>query len=390
MKTEKLTTEALKQFNREKVYQYIYQQKTTSKQQIVDTLKLGLSTVSQNLTALEAEGRISRDGFFDSTGGRKAQVIQIVPTYRIAIGVGLFKHELQIVAVDLYGQPQYHYIESLPYSEESDYYQKVSKRILEFIQTYAYHPDQILGISIAVQGLVSQDGGRILYGEILKNQGMKLDYFSSLLPYPCRLEHDSKAAARLEVWSHPEMDSAIVFLLNHNLGGAIITGHQIHSGLSMHSGLIEHICIDPNGPLCYCGHKGCLETYCSADALESIAGLPIPDFFRALRTEESRNVQLVWNNYLYNLASAIRNLNMVIDAPVIFSGYLSSYLEEQDLTAMEKIINSSSPFPINKTYLIRGNYGEFAAAIGTALFYTQRFLYQRTKIEQEYVVTEKK
>ena len=73
MKTEKLTTEALKQFNREKVYQYIYQQKTTSKQQIVDTLKLGLSTVSQNLTALEAEGRISRDGFFDSTGGRKAQ-----------------------------------------------------------------------------------------------------------------------------------------------------------------------------------------------------------------------------------------------------------------------------------------------------------------------------
>ena len=29
-------------------------------------------------------------------------------------------------------------------------------------------------------------------------------------------------------------------------------------GLSMHSGTLEHICIDPEGPECYCGQKGCL------------------------------------------------------------------------------------------------------------------------------------
>ena len=49
---------------------------------------MGLSTVSQNLNALEQDGLICRDGYFESTGGRKAQVIQIVTDVKIAIGIG--------------------------------------------------------------------------------------------------------------------------------------------------------------------------------------------------------------------------------------------------------------------------------------------------------------
>ena len=44
--------------------------------QIVQDLQMGLSTVSQNLNLLEKEGLIDRNGYFDSTGGRKAQAIQ--------------------------------------------------------------------------------------------------------------------------------------------------------------------------------------------------------------------------------------------------------------------------------------------------------------------------
>ena len=93
----------------------------------------------------------------------------------------------------------------------------------------------------------------------MNNAGMKLDDFSRYLPYPCYLEHDSKSAAFLELWNHPELDSAVIILLNRNLGGGIITNHQIHQGISMHSGTLEHMCINPDGPLCYCGSRGCLE-----------------------------------------------------------------------------------------------------------------------------------
>ena len=71
MREKGMTTIALKKINRDKVYQYIYQQKETSKLQIVQDLQMGLSTVSQNLNELEADGLINRNGYFESTGGRK-------------------------------------------------------------------------------------------------------------------------------------------------------------------------------------------------------------------------------------------------------------------------------------------------------------------------------
>lgn len=108
---------------------------------------------------------------------------------------------------------------------------------------------------------------------------MKLADFSSRLPYPCHLEHDSKAAAHFELWNHPGLDSAVVFLLNRNLGGAVITNHTVHQGTAMHSGVLEHMCVRPDGPVCYCGSRGCLETYCSVHALEQAANVSVKSFF---------------------------------------------------------------------------------------------------------------
>ena len=264
MSEKGLTTINLKKINRSKVYQYIYQTHQTSKMQIVQDLQMGLSTVSQNLNLLEKEGLIDRNGYFDSTGGRKAQAIQIVSDFRISIGIVILKNMFHITAIDLYGNAFYTETIALPYSNTEEYYRQLTDKVRKFIAENHYPNEKILGISIATQGITSPDNSTVIYGNIMNNTGMKLEDFSRHLPYPCHLEHDSKSAAFLELWNHPELDSAVVFLLNRNLGGAIITNHQIHQGSSMHSGTLEHMCVNPDGPLCYCGNHGCLETYCSA------------------------------------------------------------------------------------------------------------------------------
>lgn len=375
MSEKGLTNISVKKINRSKVYQYIYRKKITSKLQIVQDLQMGLSTVSQNLNLLEQDGLIEKNGYFESTGGRKANAIQIVSDFRISIGIGILKNMFHITAVDLYGNAFYTNTIPFPYSNTPDYYKQVTDKIKEFIATNQYDEEKILGVSIATQGITSPDHSTVLYGNIMNNTGMILEDFSRYLPYPCYLEHDSKSAAFLELWKHPELDSAVVFLLNRNLGGAIITNHQIHQGSSMHSGTIEHICINPDGPLCYCGNRGCLETYCSANALEQAAGMNIKDFFSLLREKKSPQLTQIWKDYLHHLAFAMKNINLIIDAPIIISGYLAPYFLEDDIANLTKHINVSSPFALNKEHIFVGTNGQYTPAIGAALFYVNQFIH---------------
>lgn len=375
MSEKGLTNISVKKINRSKVYQYIYRKKITSKLQIVQDLQMGLSTVSQNLNLLEQDGLIEKNGYFESTGGRKANAIQIVSDFRISIGIGILKNMFHITAVDLYGNTLYTNTIPFPYSNTPDYYKQVTDKIKEFIAINQYDEEKILGVSIATQGITSPDHSTVLYGNIMNNTGMILEDFSRYLPYPCYLEHDSKSAAFLELWKHPELDSAVVFLLNRNLGGAIITNHQIHQGSSMHSGTIEHICINPDGPLCYCGNRGCLETYCSANALEQAAGMNIKDFFSLLREKKSPQLTQIWKDYLHHLAFAMKNINLIIDAPIIISGYLAPYFLEDDIAYLTKHINVSSPFALNKEHIFVGTNGQYTPAIGAALFYVNQFIH---------------
>ena len=373
MSEKGLTTINLKKINRTKVYQYIYKKKETFKLQIVQGLQMGLSTVSQNLTILEEAGLIERNGYFDSTGGRKAQVIQIVSDFKISMGIGILKNMFHMTAVDLYGNVIYADTFPLSYSDTDAYYEQVAGKIIEFIKSNHYE-EKVLGISIATQGITSQDNSVVTYGKIMNNTGMNVNNFSLHLPYPCHLEHDSKSAACLELWNHPELDSALILLLNRNMGGAIVTNHQIHQGISMHSGAIEHMCINSDGPLCYCGNRGCLETYCSANALEHASGLSVKEFFSQLREKKSSHLLQIWKDFLKHLAFAIRNLNLVIDAPVILSGYLAPYFTEDDIDYLIKFINTSAPFPLSKESILVGIQGQYTPAIGAALFYIKQFL----------------
>ena len=374
MSEKGLTTIALKKINRSKIYQYIYRSKLTSKLQIVQDLQMGLSTVSQNLNLLENEGLIEKNGYFDSTGGRKANAIQIVSDFRISIGVGILKNMFHITAIDLYGNTVYTDTIPLTYSNTAAYYQQITDKVKDFIDKNQYPENKILGVSIATQGITSPDNTTVIYGNIMNNTGMRLKDFSRHLPYPCHLEHDSKSAAFLELWNHPELDSAVVLLLNRNLGGAIITNHQIHQGRSMHSGTIEHICVNPDGPLCYCGNRGCLETYCSANSLEQASGMTIKEFFPLLREKKSPQLIQIWEDYLKHLAFAMKNLNLVIDAPIIISGYLAPYFTEEDTDYLLEQINSMTPFELEKEQLLVGTHGQYTPAIGAALFYVKEFI----------------
>jgi predicted NBD/HSP70 family sugar kinase len=405
----------LKGLNRNSVYNFIYRERTTSKQQIVQGLNMGLSTVSQNIRLLEEARLIERSGSFNSTGGRKADAIQIVRTARVSIGVGILLHSIYIVAIDLYGEVIDSQALDLDYNNSDEYYYMLGQQISNFIKHGNWQKPDILGVSIATQGTISANGQAVDYGEIMNNYNMKLSDITKHIQYPCRLEHDSKAAAYLELWNNSETENAVVLLLNRNFGGSLIINKKIVKGSHMHAGAIEHLCISRDGPRCYCGNRGCLETYCSANALEAAAGTKAQDFFDKLhqrtggdasealgargdddaRVYERSDAELrdgggarvnersdgelrrmeyatIWADYLDKLAYAIRNLSIIIDGSIIISGYLATYFTEHDIKTILNKVNSS-PFPITREQIIVSTYGQYAPAVGAALYYVDEF-----------------
>lgn len=375
MKDTGMTTMTVKKINKNKVYSFIYTEKTTCKLNITQALQMGLSTVSQNLKLLEEEGLIRKNGVFDSTGGRKADAIEIVRDAKYSIGVGILKKVVYIVATDLYGDIIHTYTCPLIFETNKQYYKNVGNCIDTFIQNNKMSPDDILGVSIATQGIISKDGESVSYGVILDNTSTKLSDFKEFISFPCRLEHDSKAAAHLEVWRNKKIQNAVVFLLNYNLGGAIISNGIVQQGDHMRTGTIEHLCIDPNGPTCYCGKKGCLESYCSAKSLETALHTNIPDFFIMLNQKDEQAIT-IWHEYLDYLAKAITNLSVVIDGKYIISGYLAPYFSESDIIYILEKINTNSTFPIERDDLVISSNGQYTQAIGTSLYYIDRYLKQ--------------
>ena len=374
MSNSGMTTIEVKRINRSKVYQMIYEKRSISKQDLAQELHMGLTTVTQNLKALEEDGWIHRTGYYESTGGRKAQAIEIVPNARTTIGVFILKRSILLVAVDLYSNVMQQKAVTETFSATETYYQFLGKEVMRFANHVESNPDKISGVGIAIQGILSPDRSKIQYGKLLQHTGLNTANLTRYIPYPCFTEHDSKAAAFAEIWNQPQLSDAVVFLLNKNLGSALVIHGEVHQGKSMHSGTIEHMCIVPNGTPCYCGGKGCLETYCSAESLQSqIHGNSFESFFQSVRENEPKS-KAIWEMYLSKLAAAIQNVNTVIDSDVILSGFLVPYLTEADLEFLKQKITEPPFFAERDITIQLGKHGEFAPAIGAALPFVKRII----------------
>ena len=374
MSNSGMTTIEVKRINRSKVYQMIYEKRSISKQDLAQELHMGLTTVTQNLKALEEDGWIHRTGYYESTGGRKAQAIEIVPNARTTIGVFILKRSILLVAVDLYSNVMQQKAVTETFSATETYYQFLGKEVMRFANHVESNPDKISGVGIAIQGILSPDRSKIQYGKLLQHTGLNTADLTRYIPYPCFTEHDSKAAAFAEIWNQPQLSDAVVFLLNKNLGSALVIHGEVHQGKSMHSGTIEHMCIVPNGTPCYCGGKGCLETYCSAESLQSqIHGNSFESFFQSVRENEPKS-KAIWEMYLSKLAAAIQNVNTVIDSDVILSGFLVPYLTEADLEFLKQKITEPPFFAERDITIQLGKHGELAPAIGAALPFVKRII----------------
>jgi glucokinase len=133
-------------------------------------------------------------------------------------------------------------------------------------------PDQIAGVGVGAAGQIDPATGAVLYAPNLGWEkaplGQELGRACAL---PIRVVNDVRAATMAE-WKWGNGRGCNTFLnvfIGTGIGsGLVVNGHLV-TGATNSAGEIGHICLDPEGPFCGCGHRGCLEAFASGRGLEN-------------------------------------------------------------------------------------------------------------------------
>ncbi|MHB1171227.1 MAG: ROK family protein [Lacisediminihabitans sp.] len=244
-------------------------------------------------------------------------------------------------------------------------------------------PRDFVSIGVGIPGAVDRESGRVAHAVNLGLNGLDLGgELSSRLGALVRVENDVNAAA-LGVYhllgaalGVPGAHSMAYLNLGTGLAAGLVLGGELWRGSRGTAGEIGHIPVDPTGPLCSCGQRGCLEMMASGSAVArhwpSDHRWPVQALFEAAEAGEALAVE-VRDRLIENVASAIRVLVLTVDVDLVVIGGGISSVGEPLLGGVRAVLDSwaaTSPFLASLDLAQRVELvpaGFPAAAVGAAL-----------------------
>lgn len=125
----------------------------------------------------------------------------------------------------------------------------------------------LLGIGVATPGTVDGEG-TVLTAPNLGWESVHLgELIRTRFGVPVHVANDADAAVRAERHFGSGPSDMIVVQVARGVGAGVLIADRVVGGSGFAAGEIGHVVVDPDGPLCSCGKRGCLETLISAHAL---------------------------------------------------------------------------------------------------------------------------
>jgi predicted NBD/HSP70 family sugar kinase len=356
------------------LYRHLYHSKNfCTKQTLSRELMLSLPTVYQGLSELMDSGLVRYSGVQRSTGGRKAQGLEIVPDARYAIGMSLTENRLRFVLADLnMREVFYRKIYHLPVCEMNDLGQFLAVELDKFIVENSIDCSRLLGVGISLPGVVSAETGLITAAPTLSLHNITLEKLTAKIPYPCYVENDATSDGFAEWFGQPDRRDLAYLLLETGVGGAVMLQGNQYLGGNRRSGEFGHMCVEPNGLPCHCGRNGCLEAYCSARRISTDLGITVEEFFKGIEAHRP-DYEALWDDVLHHLAIGIHNIRMALDCDVVLGGFMAQYLEPY-LDLLKSYVVALNPFDSDANFLRLSALSRHSVPMGVALHYIKEFV----------------
>jgi predicted NBD/HSP70 family sugar kinase len=233
------------------------------------TRAVGLSsgTVSVVVGRLVDAGLVVSEGLAPSTGGRPAERLALSPGPSV-LGIDLSETDARIGVLNLRGEMLATEHAPLPRLRRGVGLSAVVKAARALVASHGP-----TSVGVASPGQVDSDGRRVLLAANLGWKDFPLaDALEADLGRPVVVSRNTQAALLAEEWwgSAPSGDPLAFVTVGSGIGAAIKVNGVWLDGATGTAGELGHISMDPAGPACRCGRRGCLESLASGQALVRI------------------------------------------------------------------------------------------------------------------------
>jgi fructokinase len=206
----------------------------------------------------------------------------------------------------------------------------------------------------------------------MNGQPLKAD-LERLLARKIEIQNDANCFALAEALHGAGRGKKLVFgvIMGTGCGGGIVHHGEVVTGPQAIAGEWGHMSIHPDGPLCYCGQHGCVETYISGGGLEARYAeqfgvkRPFKETVRDYYAGDAKAVAFM-KVFFRNFGRSLANLIDVLDPDVIvLGGGVSNFdaLYTEGVAAVAKYVFSDCL----ETPIVKHQLGDSAGVIGAAL-----------------------
>jgi len=267
--------ELMRAYNKSEVMEIMRKNKAVYRAELSRMTGLSIPTIMKITDEFIRNGLIEDVGKGISSGGKPPVLLELIPEARLFIGMDISGAMLKCIIMDLRGGVVYRRVRVKGELEKNA---NTIDLIIDFIETTVSESGidkkKLSGIGIGVPGLVETQEGRVITSIDYnwKNVDVRIP-LQEHFKMPVYVENSSKVMAIGEKWfgNGDESDNFALVTVGRGIGAALIVNGEIHKGFYNMSGEVGHMVIDPNGPLCKCGKRGCLEALASGNAIANQA-----------------------------------------------------------------------------------------------------------------------
>ena len=240
-----------------------------SRAEVAERLGLSPATVTSITRRLLADGMVSEGGPRTPPTGRPSIPVALVPDSAHALGVQVAREHVTVALTRLDASVVRGFRQAFD-PAAPDAVGRLTDLIRAEIDDAARRGLPLLGVGVAVPGVVEPETGTLRMSVRLGWTGLPLAAtLRDALGLPVLVDNDISAVTATERLYGPGADCAdfLLVAIGQGIGLGMVLDGAPYRGADGAAGEFGHLPVLPDGPVCSCGNRGCLETLVSTESL---------------------------------------------------------------------------------------------------------------------------